>query len=106
MKHLKILASIALASALLSGCASYSSDDSAAATLESYNAAVTDAKASLKTAAAANYEWRDSGKILKKAEKAAKAGDFETAIKLVNKAKQQGDLALAQSKEQAHAAPH
>ena len=106
MKYLKILTSIALASALLSGCAGYSSDDSAAATLESYNAAVADAKSSLKTAASANYEWRDSGKILKKAEKAAKAGDFETAIKLVNKAKHQGDLALAQSKEQAHATPH
>jgi len=106
MKHFKILSSLALASALLSGCAGYSSDDSAAATLESYNAAVTDAKASIETAAAANYEWRDSGKILKKAEKAAKAGDFETAIKLVNQAKHQGDLALAQSKEQAHATPH
>jgi len=106
MKYFKILASIALASALLSGCSYFSADDSPAASLESYNSAVADAKNSLKTAAAANYEWRDSGKILKKAEKAAKAGDFETAIKLVNQAKQQGDLALAQSKEQAHPTIH
>ena len=103
MNHVKILASIVLASVLLSGCASYGT---ANATQEDYNAAVEEAKKSLKTAGKANYEWRDSSKILKKADKAAKAGDFSTATKLASQAKNQGDLALAQSKQQANAGPH
>ena len=103
MNHAKIIVSIALASVLLSGFASYGT---ANATQEDYNAALADAKKSLKTANKANYEWRDSGKILKKADKAAKAGDFSTATKLANQAKHQGDLALAQSKQQVNADSH
>ena len=37
-------------------------------------------------------------------EKAEKAGDHEKAMKLVNKARQQGIIAVAQAKEQANAA--
>ncbi|RDH85037.1 MAG: SoxXA-binding protein [endosymbiont of Galathealinum brachiosum] len=106
MNHAKIFAGIALATVLLSGCAtSGSSGNSAAATKEGYNAALVNANKSLKAAAQANYVWRDSGKMLKKADKAAKKGDFETATKLANQAKRQGDMALAQSKEQAGAGP-
>jgi len=101
MNYKKMFAGIALTSVLLSGCASYGTAN--AATQESYDAALTDAKNSLQLASKANYEWRDSKKILKKADAAAKAGDFSAAIKLVNKAKYQGDQALAQSKDQAHA---
>jgi len=102
MNHAKNHTSIALASVLLFGCASYGT---ANASQEDYNAAVADAKKSLKTANKANHEWRDSGKILKKADKAAKAGNFPAATRLANQAKQQGDLAVAQSKQQAHAGP-
>jgi len=105
MNHAKIFAGIALATLLLSGCATTGSSDSSAATQESYNAAVAAAKSSIKIAKKANYEWRDSGKILKKADKVAKSGDFEKAIKMANKAKRQGELALAQSKDQANAGP-
>ncbi len=112
MKHAKIYAAVVLASALLTGCASYSDSDSAtssssgsAATEENYTAAVAEAKKAINTAKRANYVWRDSGKILQKAAKAAKKGDFKTAIKLANKAKRQGDMALAQSKSQANAGP-
>jgi len=56
--------------------------------------AVADAKKAINTAKRANYVWRDSGKILKKA-----------ATKLANKAKRQGEMALAQSKFQASAGP-
>ena len=101
MKHQKIFTGIALASVLVSGCASYSTAN--AATQENYNAALADAKSSLQLASKANYEWRDSGKILKKADTAAKSGDYRTAMKLVNQAKNQGDYALAQSKDQADA---
>jgi len=106
MNHAKIYAGIALATLLLSGCASTGSSGSSAASQESYNAAVAAAKSSIKTAKKAHYEWRDSGKILKKADKAAKSGDFEKATKLANKAKRQGELALVQSKAQANAGPH
>lgn len=106
MNHAKIFSSIALVSVLLSGCASNStSDNPVAATKANYNAALEDANKSLKAAALANYIWRDSGKILKKADKAAQKGDFKIAIRLANKAKRQGDMALAQSKEQANAGP-
>ena len=102
MNHTKKLVRLALISVLVFGCASYGT---ANATQEDYNAAVADAKKSLKDAKEAKYEWRDSGKILDKADKAAKAGDFTTAIKLANQAKHQGDLALAQSKMQENAGP-
>jgi len=98
MNQAKILISIALVSVLVSGCASYG-------TQEYYNSAIVDAKKSLKTANKANYEWRDSGKILDKADKAAQAGDFLTATKLADEAKYQGDMALAQSKVQENAGP-
>ncbi len=106
MNHAKIYAGIALATLLLSGCATTGSSGSSSATQASYDAAVVAAKSSIKTAKKANYEWRDSGKILKKADKAAKSGDFEKATKLANKAKRQGELALIQSKDQANAGPH
>ncbi len=63
------------------------------------------AKKTLQAANKAGYQWRDSGKILKKAEKAAAAGDFKKAAKLANQAREQGEFALAQSIEQANAGP-
>ena len=106
MNHAKVLTGLALASIILSGCASSgSAAANAPASLETYQAALAEAKTSLQNAKKANFLWRDSEKILKKAAKAAKAGDFETAIKLTNKAKRQGELALAQSKAQANAGP-
>jgi len=106
MNHAKLYAALVLAFTLLSGCASNgSSEGSVEATKANYNSALAEANKSLKAAAQANYVWRDSGKILKKADKAAKNGDFKTAIKLANKAKRQGDMALAQSKTEANAGP-
>jgi len=106
MNHAKILSSIVLASALLSGCASTNASvNSSAASKADYNAALVEANKSLKAAINVNYLWRDSGKILKKAAKAAKAGDYEKATKLANKAKHQGDMAVKQSKDQANASP-
>ncbi|VAW61080.1 hypothetical protein MNBD_GAMMA11-3279 [hydrothermal vent metagenome] len=106
MNHAKILTGLALAGMIISGCAnSGATMAEAPASLETYQAALSDARASLKTAKSANYEWRDSGKLLKKAAKAAKAGDYETAIKLTRKAERQGKLALAQSRNQANAGP-
>jgi len=49
------------------------------------------------------YEWRDTGKIIKKAKKALKAGEYDKAVKLANKAKAQSTMALQQQREQANA---
>lgn len=62
-------------------------------------------KQTLKMANKAGYQWRDSGKILKKAEKAAAAGDYKKAERLANQAREQGEFALAQAKDQADAGP-
>ncbi|VAW59017.1 hypothetical protein MNBD_GAMMA08-768 [hydrothermal vent metagenome] len=100
MNHAKIFAGVALAFALMLGSAHASSSEA------EYKSALTEAKTALNNAKKVQFLWRDSGKILKKADKAAKSGDFAKATKLANKAKRQGELALLQSKEQANAGPY
>lgn len=63
--------------------------------------AISAAKAANKKAKAARYEWRDTGKFIKKAQAAADKGDNEKAIKLANKAKTQAELALKQAQLEA-----
>ena len=59
--------------------------------------AIADAKAANKKAKGKGYEWRDAGKMIKKAEKANNGGDSTMAIKLANKAKRQGEIAVHQA---------
>ena len=66
----------------------------------SYENAVQDANSSIDKAKAANYEWRDSRKMLKKADKLNKAGKTDEAMKLVATAQKQGELAVAQAELQ------
>jgi len=68
--------------------------------------AIAAAEHQTKRAAKKFYEWRDTGKIIKKAKKALKKGDFNKAVKLANKAKAQSTMALQQAQEQANAGPH
>ncbi len=63
-----------------------------------YEEAVKEAEISINNAKAVNYEWRDSRKFLKKADKLYKEGKTDKAMKLVKKAKKQGELAVAQAK--------
>jgi hypothetical protein len=63
---------------------------------------VAKAEAKMKEAKKADFLWRDTGKILKKAKKAQKAGDTEKALKGAKKALQQAELAIQQSKDQAN----
>lgn len=65
-----------------------------------FEKAITAAQEARKKAAAVGGEWRDIGKFLKEAEQAAKKGDFATANKLVEKAKQQGELGYEQAMNQ------
>ncbi|MCP4995539.1 MAG: SoxXA-binding protein [Gammaproteobacteria bacterium] len=66
--------------------------------------AITDAKAAQKKAASAKGEWRDVGKFIKKAQAAEKKGDFTTAVKLANKARQQSEIGYQQAVEQTNLA--
>lgn len=64
----------------------------------SYDAAVKDAKASINDAKALNYEWRDSRKLLEKADKLNKEGKTDEAMNLVTEARKQGEMAVVQAK--------
>lgn len=73
---------------------------------------LTDANMAIKSAISANgkakkmyVEWRDTGKLLKKARKAKGKGDFDKAVKLANKAKRQAINAVAQAKAQKNVKP-
>lgn len=88
------LFSVALLSlGLITGCAS--TDEVSDST--SAEQAISDAKAANAEAKAVNYEWRDTGKLIKKAEKKLADGDEAGAIKLANKAKAQAVIAVAQA---------
>jgi len=62
------------------------------------SAAIAAAEAANKKAKKAEFEWRDTGKIIKKAKAAAKDGEFDEAVKQANKAKKQAEMALQQAK--------
>lgn len=64
----------------------------------SYEDAVSEANAAINNAKAVNYEWRDSRKLLKKADTLNKQGQTDKALKLVKKAEKQGKLAVAQAR--------
>lgn len=79
---------------LMAGCATTEEASSGS----SAEQAISDAKAANAKAKAVGNEWRDTGKIIKSAEKALAAGDEEKAIKLANKAKKQAYDAITQKK--------
>jgi len=88
------LFSVALLSlGLITGCASTDEASDSMSAAE----AISAAKAANAEAKASNYEWRDTGKIIGKAEKALEAGDEEGAIKLANQAMAQANTATAQA---------
>ena len=62
--------------------------------------AIAAADKARKKAASVDSEWRDTGKILKKAKAALKKGDFKKAIKLANKAEHQGHAGYEQGYSQ------
>lgn len=58
--------------------------------------AITAAKAANQRAIKEGYEWRDTRKLIKKAQKALASGKDATAIKLANKARRQAENAVKQ----------
>jgi hypothetical protein len=106
MKRITVIAAIALAGAFgLAGCAGQASKGEAKAQspeLAAYTTAKAEAVAERKKAKKVGGEWRDIGKFLKKADKAAKKGDFKTAMKLIAKVKFQAKMGQQQAAEQAN----
>jgi len=98
MKKIAMLA--AAATLLLGACATAPS-----VTKEDAMAAIDMAKQETAAAAKVNYEWRDTGKIIEKAEEAMKKEDYATAVKLANQAKNQSSNALLQYQDQKNAGP-
>jgi len=107
-KFLKNLGMMAIAVTVAAGCASTQQEQQqakpAAAKAEkkmekkgpsAAALAIAAAEAARKKAASVGGEWRDTGKLIKKAKKALKAGDEAKALKLANKARIQGELGYA-----------
>lgn len=67
--------------------------------------AIMAAEQANKKAKKVGFEWRDTGKIIKKAKAAAKDGEFDAAVKQANKAKKQAKNAMAQYKASKKARP-
>ena len=70
---------------------------------ESANGAIHRAETARRAAAGAGAEWLETGKLIEKARQAADDGDFEQAEALAEKARQQGELAVAQAQREAGA---
>ena len=100
---MKKMMTVIAATVALSACATQSMESNASAA--DATQAIAAAKASAKKAAAVGYEWRDTGKIIKKAQADADKGDYNAAVKLANKAETQGELAVKQHAAQLNAGP-
>lgn len=80
---------------------------SAPASAGSFESAVKDATTEIDRAKSMNYEWRDSRKLLKEAQSLYEKGDKDKAMQMVEQAKAQGKLAVAQAKAQSSVSgPH
>ena len=100
---MKTIIKLAIASALalsLAACQSAPTKSLADANMALQSAMAVNAKTK-----AMNVEWRDTGKLLKKARKAKGEGKFDEAVKLAAKAERQAKNALAQAEQQKNAGP-
>ena len=91
---LKLLGFLVLVALLAAGCAG--PEEEAPAAGSSAEQAIAAAKEAYARAKREGYAWRDTGKIIKKAEKALAAGDEAKATKLANKARKQSEMAIEQ----------
>ena len=101
--HKRSIFSILLFAGMLAVGTSYTWADSGKkvdARMAQAEQAIKDADASRKRADSVSGEWRDTGKMIKSAQKALKEGDYDTAMKLAKKAHQQGQLGYEQAVSQ------
>ncbi len=89
---LKLAVLLVLTIGLAVGCASTTEEVGQ----EDAAAAIAAAKQANAKAKAEEYEWRDTGKLIKQAEKAMADGKYDEAVKLANKARRQAENAVKQ----------
>lgn len=89
---------LALVLGVTVGCSSTSQESTC--TPQQVNDAISAAKAAYAKALKADYAWRDTGKMIKKAEKLEKEGKCDEALSLANKARRQSENAIAQKAEE------
>jgi hypothetical protein len=89
-KHIMLAATIALTGAAFSGSAYAGAADDA----------IADAKEAQKQAQSVGGQWRDTGKMIKQAEKLLKEGKTGEAEKLAREAEAQGMLGYMQATSQ------
>ena len=92
LRQLMLTASIAIAGAAFSGSAIAGAAEDAIAA----------AKEAQKQAASVDGEWRDTGKMIKRAEKLLKEGKVSEAEKVAREAEAQGMLGYMQATSQAN----
>ena len=92
MNTLRTIGLITILAGVIVGCAGTTEQDSAGSAAD----AIAAAKAANAKAKKETYEWRDTGKLIKKAEKALTDGNDAKAIKLANKAQRQAENAVKQ----------
>jgi starvation-inducible outer membrane lipoprotein len=100
---MKTIIKLAIASALALSLAACQSAPTKS--LNQANAAIKSAMTANGKAKKLNNEWRDTGKIIKKARKAKGKGDFDKAVKLAGKAERQAKNAVVQYHEQKNNKP-
>ncbi len=100
MNTLKLTSLLALIFAVAIGCSSTSTDGSSLE--QQAKDAIAAAKKANKEAKAVGYEWRDTGKLIKNAEKALGDEEFEKAIKLANQAQRQAENAVRQERSESN----
>ncbi len=88
----RLFVAAVLSLGLLAGCATTGDDKAAAA-----EQAIAEAKAANAEAAALGFEWRDTGKLIKDAQAAYDAGDYDKALALANQALAQAEEAQRQA---------
>ena len=97
MQIKRMLSVMVLAGLLATGCTTMATSEPTQADAE---AAIAAAEAARANAASVGGEWRDTGKMIKSAQAAAKKGDFAGAVKTANKAQRQGELGYEQAVSQ------
>ncbi len=100
MKRILLAAFVATSVFTVSACASPGSTAKAAPADDGWSKQVATAEAGMKALKKKDALWRDTGKFLKKADKAYKAGDKKKANKLMKKVNSQIKLAGIQFEDQ------
>lgn len=101
----KLIPFAVAASLALGGCASGGGMSGAMHTKQDAAAAIKAAEHELAAAEAVDNVWRDTGKMIKKAKAAEKAGNYNKAYSLAERAKRQSINAVAQAAAQKNAGP-